>query len=74
MTILLREGISLIEVPDSEYLSMGCNVLALAPKKVLMIEGNPITKKRLEERGVEVFSYDGSEISLKLEDNLCDLY
>ena len=30
-----------------------------------MIEGNPITKKRLEERGVEVFSYDGSEISLK---------
>ena len=30
---LLREGISLIEVPDSEYLSMGCNVLALAQKK-----------------------------------------
>ena len=62
---LISEGISLIEVPDSEYLSMGCNVLALAPKKVIMIEGNPITKKRLIKNGVEVFTYDGSEISLK---------
>ena len=62
---LLNKGITLIEVPESEYLSMGCNVLALSPKKVLMIEGNPITEKRLIENGVEVFTYDGSEISLK---------
>ena len=62
---LISEGITLIEVPDSEYLSMGCNVLALAPRKVIMIEGNPITKDRLIKNGVEVFTYDGSEISLK---------
>lgn len=62
---LLSEGIHLIEVPESEYLSMGCNVLALAPKKVLMIEGNPITEERLIKNGVEVFKYDGLEISLK---------
>ena len=59
---LLSEGIHLIEVPESEYLSMGCNVLALAPKKVLMIEGNPITEERLIKNGVEVFKYDGLEI------------
>lgn len=62
---LINEKIQLIEVPDSEYLSMGCNVLALAPRKVLMLEGNPITEKRLKQNRVEVITYDGSEISLK---------
>ena len=44
---------------------MGCNVLAVAPKKVIMLEGNPETRKMLERNKVEVFCYDGSEISLK---------
>lgn len=62
---LLDMGITLIEVPDVEYLTMGCNVLAIAPKKVIMIDGNPITKNLLLEQGVEVHLYDGSEISFK---------
>ena len=62
---LLHRQIQLIEVPDKEYESMGCNVLALAPRKVIMIEGNPITRQLLEREGVEVHTYDGSEISLK---------
>jgi dimethylargininase len=56
-----------IEVPDEEFESMGPNVLALAPGKCLMLEGNPITKHRLEEAGCEVFTYQGNEISLKAE-------
>ena len=44
---------------------MGCNVLAMANRKVIMIEGNPITQKRLENQGVEVQTYNGAEISLK---------
>lgn len=62
---LLDMGISLIEVPDAEYLTMGCNVLAIAPKKVIMIDGNPITKNLLLEKDVEVHLYNGSEISFK---------
>ena len=62
---LLHCQIQLIEVPDKEYDSMGCNVLALAPRKVIMIEGNPITRQLLEREGVEIHTYDGSEISLK---------
>ena len=62
---LLELQIQLIEVPDEEYASMGCNVLAVAPRKVIMINGNPITKLRLETEGVEVHTYDGSEISIK---------
>ena len=30
---LLERKIDLIEVPDNEYESMGCNVLAVAPEK-----------------------------------------
>ena len=62
---LLDRQIKLIEVPDEEYDSMGCNVLAVAPRKVIMIEGNPITHKRLENEGVDVYTYDGTEISIK---------
>ena len=37
----------------------------MAPRKCIMIKGNPITKDRLEAEGVEVHTYDGSEISIK---------
>jgi len=60
-------GFRFIEVPDEEFRTMGPNVLALAPSKCLMLEGNPITKRRLEEAGCEVFTYRGNEISLKAE-------
>jgi len=58
-------NIKLIKVPDKEYESMACNVLPLAPKKCIMMSGNPITKALLESNNVEVFTYDGSEVSLK---------
>jgi len=58
-------NIKLIKVPDKEYESMACNVLPLAPKKCIMMSGNPITKTLLESNNVEVFTYDGSEVSLK---------
>jgi N-dimethylarginine dimethylaminohydrolase len=62
---LLDRQIKLIEVPDEEYDSMGCNVLAVAPRKTIMIEGNPITQKRLKNEGVDVHTYHGTEISIK---------
>jgi len=62
---LKNQNIKLINVPDEEYESMACNVLALAPKKCIMMSGNPKTKKLLESYNVEVFTYDGSEISFK---------
>jgi len=57
----------LVEVPDAEFATMGPNVLALAPGRCLMLEGNPITRRRLEEEGCEVLTYRGNEISLKAE-------
>ena len=62
---LLGLGYTLVEVPDDEFESMGANVLALSPRRCLMVDGNPKTRAALEEAGAEVLVYDGSEISLK---------
>ena len=32
-----------------------------------MLEGNPVTRRRLEEAGCQVLTYRGREISLKAE-------
>jgi N-dimethylarginine dimethylaminohydrolase len=45
---LLSSGVSLVEVPEGEFQTMGCNVLAVAPRVCVMLEGNPVTRRRLE--------------------------
>ena len=62
---LLSRGIRLLEVPDSEFASMACNVLAVAPRKCFMLAGNPATKALLEREGAQIWEYDGHEISVK---------
>lgn len=62
---LLKRGYALIEVPDNEFESMGCNVLALAPGVCLMVAGNHETKSRIGKAGAKVIEYEGSEISVK---------
>jgi len=64
---LKDRGFQLVEVPDEEFQTMGPNVLALAPRRCLMLRGNPVTKQRLEAAGCEVSTYKGDEISLKTE-------
>jgi len=65
--LLGDRGISLLEVPANEVPTMAPNVLALAPRRCLMLEGNPETKARLEAAGCEVLTYRGTELSLKAE-------
>ena len=64
-TWLLDRGIQLIDVPDDEFASMGANVLALSPRRCVMLDGNPVTRASLERAGAEVSVYEGREISLK---------
>ncbi len=63
--LLLARGYQLVEVPDEEFESMGCNVLATSPRNCLMVAGNPVTQARLEAAGATVTTYQGSEISVK---------
>jgi len=61
---LISRGYELIEVPENEFDSMGCNVLAVAPRVCLMVAGNPITQQRMIAAGCEVHTYDGGNISI----------
>ena len=61
---LRRREIQTVEVPEAEFSTMGCNVLALAPRDCLMLEGNLVTRARLERVGCSVRTYRGREISL----------
>lgn len=63
--LLLQRGYHLVEVPDEEYETLGCNVLAIAPRRVLVVEGNRRVRAALERAGCDVVSYPGREISWK---------
>jgi len=60
-------GLDLVEVPDDEFPTMGCNVLATAPRQVLMLDGLPVTRERLNAAGCQVTVYRGDHISRKGE-------
>ena len=62
---LVRRGFSFVEVPDSEYDTFAPNVLAIAPRVVVVASGSPITKERLRNAGCEVYEYPGNDITFK---------
>ena len=61
--LLEERGVELVAVPDEEFDSMGSNVLALAPRVALAVDGNPETRRRMERAGVDVVVYKGGELS-----------
>lgn len=63
--LLVDRGFGLVEVPEDEFDSQGCNVLTVAPRIAVAVEGNPETRRRMEAAGVEVHAFVGREISLK---------
>ncbi|AOH55415.1 amidinotransferase [Peribacillus muralis] len=63
--LLIERGIQLIDVPEDEYMNLGCNVLALAPRVCVMTEGNAYTKQKLLDANATVYEYKGTEISYK---------
>jgi N-dimethylarginine dimethylaminohydrolase len=62
--LLGERGVRIVDVPDEEFATMGPNVLALAPRLALAVEGNPRTAERMREAGVDVRTYEGDHISL----------
>ena len=64
---LEARGVEFVDVPEDEYLPMGCNVLAIAPRSVVMLENLPGVKAGLEQAGCSVLTYRGMEISRKGE-------
>ncbi len=63
--ILDARKIELIKIPEEEFSSQACNVLAISPRRLVMLEGNGTTRKRLEEAGCMVQAIRGAEIAFK---------
>jgi dimethylargininase len=61
--VLQHRGIKFVDVPDDEFETMGPNVLALAPRVALAVDGNAETRRRLEHAGCDVLVYEGRELS-----------
>ncbi len=62
---LLQElGVRLVEVPDDEFPTLGCNVLAVRPGVVILAEGNPRTTAALTAAGCEVHTYPATQIGI----------
>jgi N-dimethylarginine dimethylaminohydrolase len=62
---LRARRLELVEVPGSEFDTLGCNVLAIGPREVVMVAGNPGTRARLERAGATVHEFAGREICVK---------
>jgi N-dimethylarginine dimethylaminohydrolase len=60
--LLADLGIRLVEVPEEEYATLGCNVLAVRPGVVITAEGNDVTRRRLEAAGCEVHAIPLHEV------------
>ena len=60
---LAARRIQTIKVPESEYPTLACNVLAVRPGVVVMPDGNPITADLLTNAGVEVHTYPSSVLN-----------
>ena len=62
---LLRElEVALVPVPEEEMATQGCNILAVRPGVVVMVEGNPATQRALLDRGCEVHTFPGGEVCI----------
>jgi N-dimethylarginine dimethylaminohydrolase len=62
--LLPEREVDLVDVPDEEYMTLGCNVLAVGPRQLIAIAGNPVTHSRLRAAGCSVSEFAGSEICI----------
>jgi len=62
--LLCDLGIRLLAVPDEEFGTLGCNVLAVRPGVVIVAEGNPAISAAMAPAGCEVHTYPATEIGL----------
>jgi N-dimethylarginine dimethylaminohydrolase len=64
LELLAERGVRLVEVPEQEFLTLGCNVLAVSPGVAVMADGNPVTRARLEAAGAEVHVFAAGEVGV----------
>ena len=61
---LKERGLQLIEMDYSERETLACNVLALGKKRLIALEENAGTNRRLRDAGFDVRTFPGSELCI----------
>ena len=65
---LKRRGVRLLEVPEEEFArTQATNVLCVAPRRLVMLAGSPVTQGLLEAEGCEVVTVPGEPLSFRAE-------
>lgn len=65
---LVEQGVEFIDVSDEEFdTGLGANVLAVAPRKCVMLQDYPGVRADLEAAGAEVHVFDGRELSHRMK-------
>ena len=64
-SLLAERGVECVEIEPSEWGSLAPNVLALAPRECVILEGNPVTAGRLRAAGCTVHEFTGSDVAVK---------
>ena len=62
VTLLQSKGFELVPIVAEERDRLACNVLALGDRRLVAIEENEATNRRLEAAGFEVTTFPGEEI------------
>ncbi len=62
--LLKGRGFRLIEIEYSERETLACNVLALGKSRLIALEENSKTNRRMRDAGFEVLTFPGSEICI----------
>jgi N-dimethylarginine dimethylaminohydrolase len=62
--LLAERCVGLVPVPEEEIVSQGCNILAVRPGVLVMVDGNPVTQRALLDRGCEVHTFAGTEVCI----------
>jgi N-dimethylarginine dimethylaminohydrolase len=63
--LLGERGVELVEIDEGEWDSLAPNVLALGPRDVVMLAGNPRTAGKLRAAGCRVQEIEGSDVAVK---------
>ena len=63
LQLLEARGVKWISVDHGEYETLGTNVLAVAPREVVMFAGNPRTQAALTAQGVTVHTVEATELA-----------
>ncbi|MFL2768138.1 MAG: dimethylarginine dimethylaminohydrolase family protein [Dehalococcoidia bacterium] len=65
LNFLKAKNIKFLNIDESEYDTLACNVLPLSENKCLIVSGNDKTRSVIDRSGIETIEFEASEICYK---------